>query len=115
VPGPRGFAVRVGVVVLRKGHRSRDKPALRYRPHTDAAASTASRPNVRDDGQRPSLWDKTARLIVLICPTGEAEYFFDEVWTGQITLKGFDKLAFWRNGIGAGLMDGWVFYEAEGG
>ena len=40
--------------VLREGYRSRDKPALRFRPCTDAAASTASRPNVRDDGQRPS-------------------------------------------------------------
>ena len=56
--------------VLREGYRSRDKPALRFRPCTDAAASTASRPNVRDDGQRPSLKDETARLVVLICPTG---------------------------------------------
>jgi hypothetical protein len=56
--------------VLREGYRSRDKPALRFRPYADAAASTASRPNVRDDGQRPSLKDETARLIVLICPTG---------------------------------------------
>src|SRR6202171_3734678 len=46
------------------------KPALRYRPHADATASTASRPNVRDEGHRPSLKDETARLIVLICPTG---------------------------------------------
>src|SRR6202171_3593854 len=51
----------------------------------------------------PLLGDETARLIVLICPTGEAEYFFGEVWTGQITLKGFGKLVFWCNGIGAGL------------
>jgi hypothetical protein len=35
----------------------------------DAAASTASHPNVRDDGQRPSLRDETAGFIVLICPT----------------------------------------------
>jgi hypothetical protein len=98
--------------VLRKRYRSRDKPALRYRPHTDAAASTTSRPNVRDDGQRPSLWDETARLIVLICPTGEAEYFFGEVWTGQITLNRLDKSLFRRNEVGASLMDGWVFREA---
>jgi hypothetical protein len=52
----------------------------------------------------PLLGDETARLIVLICPTGEAEYFFGEVWTGQITLKDFGKLVFWRNGVGAGLM-----------
>jgi hypothetical protein len=30
------------------------RPALRSRLRADAAASTASRPNVRDDGQRPS-------------------------------------------------------------
>ena len=34
--------------------RSRAKPALRSHFAPDAAASTASRPNVRDDGQRPS-------------------------------------------------------------
>ena len=40
----------------------------------DAAASTASRPYVRDDGQRPSR-NGMAEDIVLICPTGEVEYF----------------------------------------
>jgi hypothetical protein len=34
--------------------RSRVEPALRPRLRADALASTASRPNVRDDGQRPS-------------------------------------------------------------
>jgi hypothetical protein len=47
----------------------------------------------------PLLGDETARLIVLICPTGEAEYFFGDVWTGQITLKEFGKSPFWRNGV----------------
>jgi hypothetical protein len=32
-----------------------------------AAASIASRPNVRDDGQRPSEWDGTAGVIKVIC------------------------------------------------
>jgi hypothetical protein len=54
----------------------------------------------------PLLGDETARLIVLICPTGEAEYFSRGVWTGQITLKEFGKLAFWRNEVGAGLWGG---------
>jgi hypothetical protein len=50
----------------------------------DAAASTASRPNVRDDGQRPSLArDRTARLLALICPTRQAEYFCSRHWTEQ--------------------------------
>src|SRR5215207_1604207 len=30
------------------------RPALRTPPRPNAAASTATRPNVRDDGQRPS-------------------------------------------------------------
>ena len=33
-------------------------------------ASTASRPNVRDDRATPLLWDRMARVIALICPTG---------------------------------------------
>jgi len=32
----------------------------------DAAASTASDPNVRDDGQRPSLGDETAGFLAVI-------------------------------------------------
>ena len=55
----------------------------------------------------PLLGDETARLIVLICPTREAEYFFGEVWTGQITLNQLGKSPFWRNGVGARLMDTW--------
>jgi hypothetical protein len=44
--GPHDFSVRFSAV--------RQK---------NAAASTASRPNVRDDGQRPSLKDRTAADI----------------------------------------------------
>ena len=43
--------------------------ALPPRLRADAAASTAFRPNVRDDGQRPSS-GQDAGVIVLICPTG---------------------------------------------
>ena len=59
-----------GAVVLCKRYRSRDKPALRYRPHTDAAASTASRPNVRDDGQRPSPWGRDGEAYSSDLPDG---------------------------------------------
>jgi hypothetical protein len=55
----------------------------------------------------PLLGDETARLIVLICPTGEAEYFSQEVWTGQITLNCFDKSEFWRNGVWR-RFNGWL-------
>jgi hypothetical protein len=56
MPGPHGFAVRFSAVRLRAVDRSRAfrQPALPSRATPNAVASTASRPNVRDDGQRPS-------------------------------------------------------------
>ena len=50
-------------------------PPCEHVSRDDAAASTATCPNVRDDGQRPSEWDRIAGVIVLICPTAKAEYF----------------------------------------
>jgi hypothetical protein len=41
------------------------KPALRIHRTPDAAASTASHPNVRDDGQRPSLGTGQSRSITV--------------------------------------------------
>jgi hypothetical protein len=73
----------------------------------DATASTASRPSVRDDGQRPSSRDRTAQLIVLICPTRLAEYFCKADWTGQITLIRLNKSTLSRNEIVAGSMGTW--------
>ena len=59
MPGPRGFAVRNNIVRLRVVRRSREtRPAIPL--HASAAASTAARPNVRDDGQRPSERDGMA-------------------------------------------------------
>ena len=70
---PPVFAERGFVGLWRRSSCARDIAHGTNRPaistHTDAAASTASRPNVRDDGQRPSLKDETARRIVLICPS----------------------------------------------
>jgi hypothetical protein len=51
------------------------KPALQTRHALDAAASTATRPNVRDDGQRPSARDGMAAVLELIWGSREAEYF----------------------------------------
>jgi hypothetical protein len=45
-----------GVITIAHGN-----PALQSVFTHDATASTASRPNVRDDGQRPSLKDRAAR------------------------------------------------------
>jgi hypothetical protein len=67
------------------------RPALRSPHAPDAAASTASHPNVRDDGQRPSYGDGTARDVVLIWAGGEGECFWKRGWTGQIRLKRFNK------------------------
>ena len=46
--------------------------AVRFTPPSSvmASASTATCPNVRDDGQRPSEWDRMAPILQLICPTG---------------------------------------------
>ena len=56
--GPHDFAVRASIARL-----------------ATLPASTASRPSVRDDGQRPSVWDGMAGVVSLICPTGKAIYF----------------------------------------
>ena len=53
--------------------RAEARPAIRHAP--DAAASIASRPNVRDDGQRPSPGTEWLKLVEVICPTGQAKYF----------------------------------------
>ena len=56
-PGPHDFTVRNSTVRLRAVFAHGPKPALPTRPRANAAASTATRPNVRDDGQRPSERD----------------------------------------------------------
>ncbi len=74
-PGPHDFAVRFGIArPARPEDRSRhERAALRSHRAHDAAASTASRPNVRDDGQRPFLEDRMAGVLNVICPTAKAE------------------------------------------
>ena len=67
------------------------RPASPQAP--DAAASTASRPNVRDDGQRPSQRGGTAGEILVIWGEREAECFCRDGWTGNITLDLFGKLS----------------------
>ena len=67
--------------------------ALRTPFAPDAAASTATRPNVRDDGQRPSSRDRMAGVVCVIWVCHEAEYFCSRNWTGQISLKLLEKIA----------------------
>jgi hypothetical protein len=74
-----------------------NRPAIPSAP--DAAASTASHPNVRDDGQRPLVRDETAGVMDLIWGKREGIYFCRGVWTGQITLIWLKKLASGRTSL----------------
>jgi hypothetical protein len=55
---------------------SRAKPALRSRFARNAAASTASHPNVRDDREAPLLVRRDARTYKSDLPDGLSEIFF---------------------------------------
>ena len=94
---PNFWRKRLSAVRLRADVRSR-KTALRTPLAPDAAASTATRPNVRDDGQRPSSRDGMAGVVGVIWVRDEAEYFCGRGWTGQISLKLLEKIAHWRSG-----------------
>jgi hypothetical protein len=61
------------------------------------AASTASRPAFVTIAIRPFV-GQDGQLVELICPTGKAEYFCAQIWTGRIALIRFNNLAFTRNG-----------------
>src|ERR1700682_4444735 len=60
------------------------QPALQSRRAQNAAASTASHPNVRDDHDTP-LFLRTGwrEFVEMICPTGEAKYFCKGGWTAN--------------------------------
>ena len=73
--GPHDFTVRFGAArqhVPVIAHEPKEPALPSHRAH-DAAASTASRPNVRDDGQRPFLGDRMSGVLKVICPTTKAE------------------------------------------
>src|SRR3981081_3232484 len=55
--------------------------ALRSRLRADAAASTASHPNVYDDPDTPLVGDETARFLQVIWGKWEEEYFLGRGWT----------------------------------
>jgi len=60
------------------------KPALRSRLTPNAAASTASRSNVRDDRDTPLFRGGTAVDIEVIWVRTEQEYFCKGGWTGGL-------------------------------
>ena len=67
----------------RAGDRSRVfRPAMRSHRAPNAAASTASHPNVRDDHDTPLLRGGMAESINLFLPGCEAKYFCWRYWTG---------------------------------
>ena len=78
-------------------------PASRHQDHTTSPSASARfvkhaisvhriPTRVDDVGQRPSVGQDT-RLVELICPTGKAEYFCAQDWTGRIALICFSNLA----------------------
>jgi len=75
----------------------------------DAATSTASHPNVRDDRDTPPRggWDGGNREVIWV--ERKSEYFSDVVWTGQISLIPLDKLAPPRDGFRASLRSLWAW------
>jgi hypothetical protein len=90
-------------------------PASRHQDHTtspsasSALVSSTARVHriplhVDDVGQRPSV-GQDGQLVELICPTGKAEYFCEQDWTGRIALIGLSNLAFTR-------IDFWVSQPA---
>ena len=67
---PAELGKGISAVRLRAVLAHGENPPCDHFHAPDAAASTATCPNVRDDGQRPSSRDRMARVLLLICPTG---------------------------------------------
>jgi len=58
-------------------------PASRRQNRSSTSAARVHRipPRVRDDRASAPLWDETAAVVEVICPTGEAKYFCKWGWT----------------------------------
>jgi hypothetical protein len=90
-----------GAVRPARRYRSREtRPAIPFAP--DAAASTASHPNVSDDPDTPLAGDETAGFLPVIWGKREEEYFLGTRLTGQITLKALGNFLFRRNAVKRG-------------
>jgi hypothetical protein len=70
---PYAAASFVSALLIAHGSWLNPQPALQFTCAPNAAASTASHPNVRDDGQRPFLRDRMAGVLKVICPTAKAK------------------------------------------
>src|SRR6202795_165105 len=78
VSGPRDFAVRCNISRQHAVDRSQAfrQPALRSHRAQNAAASTATNPAFLTIMIRPSCGVGWRELVEMICPTGEAKYFY---------------------------------------
>jgi len=74
---PKIWRRRLSAVRLRAMF-AHGKPALRTPFAPDAAASTATRPNVRDDGQRPSSRDGMAGVVGVILGSRRSGIFLQQ-------------------------------------
>jgi hypothetical protein len=97
-PGPHDFTVRNNAV-----RRARTEV------RANAVASTASRPTFVTTRDPPLVRVRWGELVVVIRPTDEADYFWREGWTPQITLQSLPNLVFARrvlhgNSVGQRLM-----------
>src|SRR5215217_8842010 len=80
--GPHDFTVRVSAVRLRACKSLTGwTPPCDSRLRADAAASTASLPNVRDGRETPLSRARTAQTSPVICPEREGKYFSNRGWT----------------------------------
>jgi hypothetical protein len=77
----------------RQNHTTSPSASVRFVSRT--VASTASRPNVRDDRDTPLMRDGMAGMMLVIWVRREANYFCSKDWTVDSALIGFGKLDFW--------------------
>src|SRR5215218_7743204 len=82
--GPHDFTVRISAVRLRACKSLTGwTPPCDSRLRADAAASTASLPNVRDGRETPLSRAGTAQTSPVICLEREGKYFLNRGWTSQ--------------------------------
>jgi hypothetical protein len=113
MPGPHDFAVRSDLrqafdrpcaacrnpgegseapFVRAPVDRSRGVPPCDHLLRAGAAASTASHRAFRDDREPPLFRVRRRELVEMICPTGEANYFLRQGWTGDSLICPSGKL-----------------------
>jgi hypothetical protein len=66
---------------------------------TQLLASTASRPAFVTTRDPPLLPERDAMNKAVIWLESETEYFYAEIWTGQISLKSLSNFRFARSGF----------------